>query len=65
MPVRLCSEKGCRRPVTAKGRCDFHRRQRERKRSQGRQGVRKPYSAATERRDQDPDYRPSKHRRQS
>ena len=63
MVVRSCLEKGCGRPTTFKGRCDLHRRERERKRSQQHQGVRNPYTAATERRDQDPDYSPSKHRR--
>jgi hypothetical protein len=63
MVVRLCLEKGCMRPATYRGRCDFHRRGRERKRSQERQGVENPYLQATERRDQDPDYRPSRHRR--
>jgi hypothetical protein len=61
MPVRSCLEKGCGRPATFKGRCDVHRRERER--SQQRQGMRNPYTEATERRDQDPDYRPSRHRR--
>ena len=65
MPIRLCLEKGCGRSATSRGRCDLHRRGRERKRSQERQGVRNPYSEATERRDQDPDYRPSRHRSQS
>ena len=60
--LRLCLERGCPNPATSKGRCDLHRRGRERKRSQERQGVRNPYTEATERRDQDPDYRPSRHR---
>ena len=63
--LKLCLEKGCGRAATYRGRCDLHRRGRERKRSQERQGVRNPYTEATERRDQDPDYRPSRHRRQS
>ena len=49
MVVRLCLENGCARPATSRGRCDLHRRGRER--SQERQGVSNPYSEATERRD--------------
>jgi 5-methylcytosine-specific restriction endonuclease McrA len=33
MPVRLCLEPGCPNTATGKGRCDEHRRERERERS--------------------------------
>jgi hypothetical protein len=51
MPVKLCGERGCGRVATARGRCDLHRRQLERERSQERQGVKRPYTRATDARD--------------
>jgi 5-methylcytosine-specific restriction protein A len=36
MPIRLCLESGCPNPVTARGRCDDHRKPLERDRSRRR-----------------------------
>src|SRR3954454_1133513 len=56
---RLCLEVGCPNTATAKGRCDFHRRQMERERSTARRGgyQRGPYKDATDARDADNSYR--------
>jgi hypothetical protein len=63
MPKRPCSHPRCPNFVTAKGLCDYHRREKERKRSAERRGgyVRGPMTEVTEARDADPDYRPTKH----
>lgn len=36
MPIKVCLEPKCPNPATARGRCDFHRKQQERQRSRVR-----------------------------
>jgi 5-methylcytosine-specific restriction endonuclease McrA len=36
MPIKLCLERGCKQPATARGRCDEHRKALERERSRAR-----------------------------
>jgi 5-methylcytosine-specific restriction protein A len=38
-PIRLCLERGCPRPATARGRCDEHRKRIERERSRARRAA--------------------------
>jgi hypothetical protein len=58
-PIKLCVEPRCDRPATSKGRCDLHRRERERKRSRKRRGglYGLGYNDTIAARDADPDYR--------
>jgi len=60
----MCSTAGCPNFATAKGLCDFHRREKERKRSAERRGgyVQGPYEDVVAARDANPDYTPTKHR---
>jgi hypothetical protein len=60
---RPCRVPRCANYATAKGLCDLHRREKERKRSAERRGgyVRGPMKEVTDARDSDPNYRPTKH----
>jgi hypothetical protein len=59
MPKKLCGTTGCPNLATAKGLCDLHRREKERKRSAERRGGYKvgPLTEVTDARDADPGYR--------
>jgi hypothetical protein len=56
---RVCLQPRCANPVTAKGRCDQHRRELERERSRARRGglKRGPLTDVIEARDADRNYR--------
>jgi len=58
MPMRPCGTPGCPSYATAKGMCDFHRREKERERSTERRGgyTRGPYANAVAARDADEGY---------
>jgi hypothetical protein len=65
MPNTPCSTARCPNFATAKGMCDTCRRKKERERSAARRGGyrRGPMTWVTEARDNDPDYTPTKHRK--